>query len=428
MLKINKVKVFVITCFLFAQLSMLAQNNTSSPYSRYGYGELADRSFGAGRAMGGIGYGLRSSKQINPMNPASYSATDSMTFIFDFGVSGQMSWYDDGTNKQKNKNGNVEYIAMQFPITKRIAFSAGVLPYSYVGYDFGHIETVENETYVNTFTGTGGLNDIYAGLSIDIWKKRLSVGVNAGYLFGTVKHTNNLSFATSTTALPVQYKQEIQVNDLKLDFGLQYTHPLSKTDRFTVGVAFTPSNKLNAKVYNTKTEGASNTASAVVTIDTLSNLAFDIPESYGIGFSYVRQNKLTAGMDFRYETWDDARFEDKKDVFTNRYRVGGGIEYIPGHSERSFTKRMRYRVGGHYGNSYQQVNVSELKLSNAGYKEYGASIGFGLPLIDNRSFLNLSFEYTRVKPQERTMIDEQYFRVTVNYTFNEMWFYKFKMK
>ena len=63
-------------------LSAGAQNNTASPYTRFGYGELADRSFGAGRAMGGIGVGLRSPKQINPMNPASYSCMDSLTFIF----------------------------------------------------------------------------------------------------------------------------------------------------------------------------------------------------------------------------------------------------------------------------------------------------------------------------------------------------------
>ena len=76
MLKINKV--VIISFLIFTQLPLWAQNNTNSPYTRFGYGELADRSFGAGRAMGGVGYGLRSSKQINPLNPASYSCMDSL--------------------------------------------------------------------------------------------------------------------------------------------------------------------------------------------------------------------------------------------------------------------------------------------------------------------------------------------------------------
>ena len=177
MLKINKL--LIASILILTQLSLAAQNNTNSPYTRFGYGELADRSFGAGRAMGGVGFGLRSSKQINPMNPASYSCMDSLTFLFDFGASGQLSWFDDGINKQHNINGNVEYIALQFPLHERIAMSVGILPYSYVGYSFGAVRTnSDGSNYVESFNGSGGLNDLYAGLSIDIWKKRLSVGAN----------------------------------------------------------------------------------------------------------------------------------------------------------------------------------------------------------------------------------------------------------
>ena len=172
-------------------LSAGAQNNTASPYTRFGYGELADRSFGAGRAMGGIGVGLRSPKQINPMNPASYSCMDSLTFIFDFGVSLQSATYKDASNKYKKLNGNIEYIALQFPITRWLAMSAGLLPYSFVGYEFGEISQVDGQSYVNMYSGTGGLNDLYGGLSIDVWKKRLAIGANFGYLFGNVEHLHN---------------------------------------------------------------------------------------------------------------------------------------------------------------------------------------------------------------------------------------------
>ena len=58
---------------------------------------------------------------------------------------------------------------------------------------------------------------------------------------------------------------------------------------------------------------------------------------------------------------------------------------------------------------------------------YGVSVGFGLPLVDNRSLVNVSFEYTKINPSGKNMIDEQYFRFTVNYTFNEMWFWKKKV-
>ena len=167
-------------------LPLMAQNNTNSPYTRFGYGDLGERSFGAGRAMGGVGYGLRSPKQINPMNPASYSCMDSLTFLFDFGVAGQLSWFDDGNARQNDINGNVEYIAMQFPIHRRIALSFGLLPYSYVGYKFGALRNDEGVTFTETYNGSGGLSDFYGGVSIDIWKKRLAVGANFGFLFGNM--------------------------------------------------------------------------------------------------------------------------------------------------------------------------------------------------------------------------------------------------
>ena len=34
----------------------IAQNNTNSPYTRYGYGDLSDQSFGNSKAMGGIAF------------------------------------------------------------------------------------------------------------------------------------------------------------------------------------------------------------------------------------------------------------------------------------------------------------------------------------------------------------------------------------
>lgn len=430
MLKINKV---LITSFLIlTQLSLLslqAQNNTNSPYTRFGYGDLADRSFGAGRAMGGIGYGLRSPKQINPMNPASYSCMDSLTFLFDFGASGQLSWFSDGNAQQHDVNGNVEYIAMQFPINRRIAMSIGLLPYSFVGYKFGAVREEQGIGYTESFSGTGGLNDLYAGLSIDIWKKRLAVGANFGFLFGNISHLQNVSVTSEGSgAYNTSRSQDVQVRDMKMDFGIQYTHPISKTENITIGATFSPANSLNAKSYHVLQKYQMQGSSEVLESDTITGKAFDIPNSYGIGISYVKENKLTLAADFSYEEWSNAAYFGEKGDFKNRIRVAAGCEFIPGYMNKSFLSRVRYRGGVHYNNSYLRLNNTELNPGGSGYNEYGVSVGLGLPLVDNRSLINVSFEYVKKQPEVKmNMIDEQYFRFTVNYTFNELWFLKSKL-
>ena len=112
--------------------------------------------------------------------------------------------------------------------------------------------------------------------------------------------------------------------------------------------------------------------------------------------------------------------------------ASGGVENAPmnahGIGATAFALFTRNRAGVHYGDSYLRVGRSaENNYQGHGYKEYGASVGFGLPLIDNRSLLNISFEYVKTRPELSTMVEQQYFRFAVSYAFNELWFFKRKV-
>ena len=85
------------------------QNGANSPLTRYGFGQLADQSLGANKAMGGIGIGLRSGLQINVSNPASYTAVDSLSFLFETGFTIQNANFSDGRTKLNAKNSSFDY-------------------------------------------------------------------------------------------------------------------------------------------------------------------------------------------------------------------------------------------------------------------------------------------------------------------------------
>ena len=54
----NKIFLLAFTLFLMSQITF-GQNNTNSPYTRFGYGDISDTNPGELRAMGGLAFGSR---------------------------------------------------------------------------------------------------------------------------------------------------------------------------------------------------------------------------------------------------------------------------------------------------------------------------------------------------------------------------------
>src|SRR5690606_33361329 len=96
--------IFVV---LFLPVSMLfAQKaSTSSPYSKFGIGELRGSLLPQTRAMGGIASGVRHLgvfSNINTVNPASYSALQFTTI--DAGVLGNIAQLSNNTKSENSYN------------------------------------------------------------------------------------------------------------------------------------------------------------------------------------------------------------------------------------------------------------------------------------------------------------------------------------
>ena len=69
----------LVVIFIFST-QILAQISTSSPYSRFGLGELQENVLPEFNAFGGASTALSNSTSINPNNPASYASFNSNSF------------------------------------------------------------------------------------------------------------------------------------------------------------------------------------------------------------------------------------------------------------------------------------------------------------------------------------------------------------
>lgn len=214
-----------------APSAVVAQTNGSnSPYSRYGFGILSDRAQGFNKGMAGLSTAMRNGKELNVKNPASYSAIDSMSFIFDIGFSMQNANLEQNGTKINAHNSSYDYLAMGFRASRNLGVSLGLMPFSTIGYNLSDSKAMtENPdiTRTNTFSGDGGLHEVYLGVG---WRpfKPISFGVNGGYVWGDVTNTVLASFSESSIASRRrQYTADLRT--YKLEAGLQLMHDINKT-------------------------------------------------------------------------------------------------------------------------------------------------------------------------------------------------------
>lgn len=442
-MNIKKKRFPLLIAFLTITTVILAQQvGSNSPYGRYGFGVLSNPALGASEAMGGISYGLRRSQQVNPGNPASYSELDSLTFIFDLGVSAQLSSMSDRVNSRDFYNGNLDYIALQFPLFRNMGGSVGLLPYSKVGYNFGNRRSLSDIQYLETYRGTGGLSQVYFGAAWEPFKS-LSIGANVSYLFGNFSHSR-ISTPVTSNALISEGKNRFSIRELKYDLGLQYSYNISNTKSITFGAVYSPQITTKADVYSSVMNYTSDPYQSpnlepvqIISSDTLSGEGFQIPQTFGAGLTYQTENFLV-GVDGTYQLWKNSAYSSQLDGLTDNsryndlYRINAGAEYVIDPYSQNFFNRIRFRGGISYSNSYINVSVSNPESSqNIGmgsFNEYGINIGLGLPFHDLRtghlSMLNIGFGYSRQDPNSQFMVGQDMFKISVNMNVNELWFFK----
>lgn len=413
----------LLSLLLFLPLLAWGQNVTT-PYSMYGYGVLGDRASSFQRQMGGIGVAMNNGRVINVMNPASYAAVDSLTFLFDMGADVALLWSKEGSAREHSVGGGLDYLTMQFPISRHIGASIGMLPYSSVGYSFGNPiahGTMENQ-------GSGGINEAYIGVAGTY--AGVSLGVNVSYDFGNIVNDIYSNPSASSQSL---FEHVMQIRDWNIVAGLQYTARLNRFSRVVVGATYSPKKSLHGKSWAT-VQDLSNDQRP----DTVGQLGmkgnYQTPNTLGVGLSYQYEKtcRIMVEADFHYQKWSDVKYSpmysmQKPDLmifdamhFNDRYKIAFGGEFVP-KVRGSYFQRMAFRAGAHYTSDY-------LDIRGNGVKEYGISIGAGFPTIEGKTMINVGFEWMHRSTKPVNLLSENYLNITLGINFNELWFWQRKIK
>ncbi len=428
MLASRRFQVYILLLFIAAQA--LAQTNSDSPYSRFGLGLMSQPGFSRNRAMGGMGLAMRDNNHINYLNPASYSAIDTMSFLFDFGIMGHYTYSENVLGDDKFYGVNMDHLALSFPLTRWWGISIAVLPYSKVGYSIKEEDYKENIGFIDyLYTGNGGVNQLNLGTAVMLFD-RFSIGANFKYLFGSIELTRGVRFPFESSRSYTEVESRTVVSDFIFDFGLQYSQDFLEDYNITLGIIFDNKTSISAKNSIVKRNifpgdiGQINDSTYIdptfVLDESTSKGSIIIPANLGAGISFNYAGKIRFGIDYYQQDWSTSTFFYSEQPLTKSNSVYSGLEIVPDpQALRGYHKHICYRLGGHFQNSYLQLQGEQLK-------DYGISFGVGLPLRNTKSSFNVTFEAGRRGTLENNLIRENYTFLSFSVTLHDFWFVKRK--
>lgn len=454
---------------------------TSSPYSRYGLGEMNTQTFATPVAMGGsfIAYHQDTIAPffINTANPAGLASLRLTTF--ELGGQAQFTKISSSSSSLNKKNINFSYGSVGFPLKRFGGAAFGIMPYSTVGYKITSTQedaSIGTMTYV--FQGDGGINKAFVGAGVKPFRRQaskfynsdladtlikyketakykrikfgkqlvseLSVGATANYLFGSINQVTDVIYPGTITYFNSKRQRSIQINDFTFNSGLQ-THftidsikshghhrVLKQKIKIGFGVFVNTPSTVGAKqsniIYNYSIDGfgIERPKDTILKSQEIAG-TIRLPLEMGVGVSIKKGEKLTVLMDAATTKWSDFKYFDtpSKD-FKNSYRVSAGLNYVPNklaYGSSNYVKRIQYRLGVSYSDGY-------LDLKNTSISNYFVSAGLGLPVgigrFDDIAVVNISAQYGKMGTLSNNLLQEDYVRLVLGFTFNKRWFIKYK--
>ena len=398
-----------------------------SPFTRLGIGAPLPTQFSVNRGMGGLAYGYRSAINVNHANPASYANIKLTTLETALYADGK--WLSDGENTHKTGTAGLGYFAFGFPAAKFWGLSVGLIPFSGISYDVldkGNI-TATGDTLDFRYKGDGTWYQVYIGNGFDIKidsTKKLSVGLNIGYVFGTIEREIRESFPALENSIGTHSVETLSARDFVFHPGLQYRQSLKNGMTYTLGaVCFIP-NKLNLKRdywwgRSVITETNSFPIDTILESNNQKNNV-NLPLRIGGGFTLGSKDWL-AGADVTWENYEKLELFGEADVLAqNALQFSAGVSFTTKDRKPTNAKAPPvYRFGFNYSTGRYKINGNSLS-------EYGVTAGIGLNISRLGSQLNLSLQAGQRGSLLKHPVRETFLQTTIGITLNDKWFIKRK--
>ena len=404
---------------------MFAQN-TSSPYSIIGLGDIEKSFFDRTSGLGHGGVALSSDRYFFVGNPASFSFLESPTFrnpfYFDLAIRYKNVGFAGSaiTNSTANQSNDLQFKRLSFAIkpTAKWGLSLGMLPFSSANYSFKGLKAIQGGGFnvEAQYDGSGSGNLLYFTNSYMI-AKNLSIGVQSSVLFGQYNDKEIIYSAVTDSVLTTD--RNVVLSSPYFKGGILYKKQVNKNWNISIGATGSLKTNLNADYQIKVTDG--NTT--LKNVNERRNNYTALPIIGTVGVAATLNNKYTFVVDYSGQNWSALNYRGANYSLSNSSRISGGMQYTnniivrDNKGNTAVYEQSFLQIGFFYNKSY--LNVYDQPL-----KEWGVTLGAGTQL--NRSGLGLqaNVEIGGRGTTNKGLVKENITQIGLTISYRDFWFTK----
>lgn len=462
----NQVKKAASLILFFGIISQttFAQNNTLSPYSFVGIGELENGYTARNRALGGLTTPVFSNNHYNFMNPASIGFIDKT--IFDFAMRAERGVLTNGTNYRDFNNGNFNYVALGFSVLNRrtrliadtlynldhsikkikkpsnlINWGTGfsVSPFSSSGGNFQQLNDSSNSLYVNS--ALGGLTSLSFNNGLKIGEY-FSLGYSFSFVWGQNLKTRLLTFPDSLDIYTLQDERLTELNGFTHNIGVGFIIPFSEKVNISGGASYRLGHSFKTNFSRLVRSYDYDNIGRLALRDTILTTgdekgSVEIPSFISAGLAFNILEKFSLGAEYSFQNWSNVMGKGWSETFSDYNRFSIGITINPESKPEKSMRRPEIYLG--YSSSSLKAVYSNSQGAFLPIMETGMSFGLGLPIVRDvytmdgkkekfKSMVYISGEYITRGGITEGRIKEDLYRITIGMSLTDLWFIKRKYR
>ncbi|MBC6365485.1 hypothetical protein [Algoriphagus sp. AK58] len=409
------------TLLLFNQVN---GQTSSSTFSALGIGEFNYGGQTHNQGMGGLGISFGTGWHANVVNPA--LTTRNTIFNFQVALNYKRINVDNGTENSLVDGGGLSYIAISLPLKSgKFTSGMGLGQITSVNYRLKVESDVNNSDLkaTNFLEGDGGISEAYLNFGY-LLAKNLSIGVHGSYLFGSSIRSNQLLIFDPNNVevgRPSEYYERLTVSDVGFKAGLHYFFKASAKSNIHLGAIYQKLGNVNgtgfAKLAGVGQASRPNTDGDLIADNERGSIY--IPNRYGFGITYEKNNKFAVALEGQYQDFADFRnfFGDPLSLQAAQ-KVGLGFQIVPDYLDfDNLLNRATYRVGLEWMQTPYFINQTSIN-------DIGINFGTSIP-VNQLSLVNFAFKAGRRGTLDNGLIRETYVNFTIGLSLNDnSWFYK----